>query len=144
VAGSGFDVDEFLKNSSLEIIKVFHEGKKPGPRRPVSETSGFNAEVSDRDFDDQEGQIDDALHFVKLHRSELEVLRSLTGVESDLDFAVETRDGKIVDGDEIVVWSIHFPTELLKTLGELEIGIEATIYPRSILDRIGVNSGSTE
>lgn len=129
VGGSGFDVDEFLRHSSLKITKVFHEGERCGLSSEVRDLSGFNAEVSNKDFDNLEGQIDEAIHFVKMHRNELETIKEMSGVEGHLDFGVESRTGKVIDEQEIAVWSICFPVELLKLLGKLDIGIEVTVYP---------------
>lgn len=63
VAGRHFDVDSFLKGSTLRPLIVCHRGERqfPNPKIQLSEKSGMNVSVSEREFSDLPGQIEDAI-----------------------------------------------------------------------------------
>ena len=128
-AGADFDVDSFLATSSLEVCALFHKGelrfttKPDGPRRA---RSGFNADVSVKEWSDLPGQIQDAKAFVAANEAELRRLRSFAGVEVvALDFPIYLRIGT----NDIVVQSDRLPADLLLAAGSLGIDIEVTVYP---------------
>ena len=124
--GSDFLVDRFLEHSDLIPCVVYRKGE---PRSPASkpkgkihETSGLNIDVSEADFDNLEGQIQDAISFLKQHKKELERLRKFPGVEGlALDFGIAKRD--------VIAQYDYFPPELLYLAGSLGIGIELSQYP---------------
>jgi hypothetical protein len=108
--GTNFDVDSFLKESSLEALIVFHRGELQFPTSTVPqrkiECSGMNLSVSTREFLDLKGQIEDAVRFLSGNEEELKRLRGFPGVEQvELDFPIEER--------EVVFQSDAFPPHLL-------------------------------
>ena len=124
-SGTNFDVDEFLKTSTLDVLTVFRRGELQSPTSSVTrkgEYSGMNVSVSVREFSDLRGQIDDAVEFCSENDRELRRLRNFPGLEKmDLDFPIEDRD--------VVFQSDAFPPELLLLLGGLGIGLIVSRYP---------------
>jgi hypothetical protein len=124
--GTNFDVDSFLKGSSLEPLTVVHRGEVQFPTSTVpqrkKEHSGMNLSVSTREFSDLKGQIEDAVRFLSDNKEELERLRRFPGLEQmELDFPIEQRD--------VMFQSDAFPHHLLWLLGSLCIGLVVSRYP---------------
>jgi hypothetical protein len=94
--GAGFDVDEFLKNATLDVLTAFHRGQVQFPTSSVtrkSEYSGMSVSVSTREFSDLRAQIPEAIAFLTENHQELRRLRDFSGLEwMDLDFTIEDRD----------------------------------------------------
>jgi hypothetical protein len=125
-SGQHFDVDEFLKVSSLDALAVFHrgEGKASGSviTQRRSDLSGVSVRVSLQEFSDLVHQIEDAVEFLESNDEELKRLRDFPGVERiDLDFSLEDRD--------LVFQSDAFPPRLLSLLGGLRIGLVVSRHP---------------
>ncbi len=124
-SGRNFDVDEFLKTSSLDALAAFHRGETQLPSSSVtrkSEVSGMHVSVSTREFSDLTGQIADAIEFLSKNGRELKRLRDFPGLERmDLDFPIEDRD--------VVYQRDGFPPQLLSLLGGLRIGLVVSRYP---------------
>jgi hypothetical protein len=80
VAGSEFDPDSFLANSTLQAYKVWHRGEpmsRSGPRASrVYECGGFRCDVSDV-YGVLSGQVEDAVQFLLTHRHEFERLLTI-------------------------------------------------------------------
>src|SRR5579864_2431894 len=96
-SGADFQVDDFLRESSLKALVVVHRGEARAPKSGFAgarhESSGMNIGVSTREFSDLSGQIEDAIQFLSKNNKELRRLHDLSGVESiELDFPVEDRD----------------------------------------------------
>ncbi len=124
-SGANFDVDEFLKISSLDALTAFRPGAVQFPTSSVtrrSDYSGMNVSVSSREFSDLNGLVDDAAGFLRENDHELRRLRDFPGLERmDLEFPVEDRD--------LVFQRDAFPHQLLSLLGELRIGLIVSRYP---------------
>lgn len=125
-SGADFQVDEFLRESSLRALVVVHRGDVRTQRSSSTsirhESSGMNISVSTREFSDLGGQIEDALQFLSKNIKELRRLRDFPGVEGiRLDFPVEDRD--------VVFQSDTFPHKLLALMGDLGIGLTVSRYP---------------
>jgi hypothetical protein len=124
-SGANFDVDEFLKISSLDALTAFHRGAVQFPTSSVtrrSDYSGMKVSVSIREFSDLNSQVDDAVGFLKENDHELRRLRDFPGLERmDLEFPVEDRDS--------VFQRDAFPYQLLSLLGDLRIGLIVSRHP---------------
>jgi len=84
--------------------------------------SGMNVSVSDREFTDLTGQIDDAMRFLNDHLEELKRLREFPGLERlVLDFPVADRD--------VMIQSERFPVDLISLISELKIELVVSRYP---------------
>ncbi|MGA9552558.1 MAG: hypothetical protein WBR30_09910, partial [Candidatus Sulfotelmatobacter sp.] len=78
--------------------------------------------VSNREFSDLKGQVEDAVGFLKENDHELKRLRDFPGLERmDLDFPIEDRD--------VVFQRDAFPYQLLTLLGSLHIGLIVSRHP---------------
>lgn len=124
-SGAYFDIDEFLKTSTLDVLTAYHRGEAQFPNASVtrkSECSGMNVSVSTRELSDLNGQIEDAISFLSENEQELKRLRGWPGLERiDLDFPIEDRD--------LVYQRDGFPHQLLSLLGNLRIGLVISRYP---------------
>ncbi|HEV3305746.1 MAG TPA: hypothetical protein VGZ91_04840 [Candidatus Sulfotelmatobacter sp.] len=124
-SGSNFDVDEFLKTSTFDVLTLFRRGEVQSPTSSVtrkSAYSGMNVSVSAREFSELRGQIDDAVEFCSENGRELKRLREFPGLEKmDIDFPIEDRD--------VVFQRDAFPHQLLLLLGELGIGLIISRLP---------------
>jgi len=118
-------LDSFLEKSSFTPCAVYHKDEprfRSKPKGKVNDKSGLNVSVSEADFADLQGQIEDAISFLKQNKSELKRLRQFLGVEGVcLDFGIKKRD--------VIAQYDYFPPELLYLAGGLGIGIELSQYP---------------
>jgi hypothetical protein len=128
-AGLNFDVDSFLATSPIQACAVYHAGEpkfSTKPDGPRIAKSGFNADVSRRDWADLAGQIEDAKTFLRTLEAELRRITAFPGFESmTIDFPMNLRIGT----NNIVVQSDRLPADLLLLAGALGIDIALTIYP---------------
>ena len=125
-AGRDFDIDSFLNSSALKALVVYHRGEQQFPDAPIHlmEQSGMNISVSEREFSNLAGQIEDATRFLSENASELERLRAFPGVERlELDFPIVDRDAP--------VQTDLFPADLLLRMGNLKIALRVSRYPES-------------
>ncbi|MFY9908666.1 MAG: hypothetical protein WCF22_00130 [Candidatus Sulfotelmatobacter sp.] len=124
-SGTYFDVDEFLKTSTLDVLTAFRRGAGQFPISNItrkSEYSGMSVSVGTREICDLGGQIEDAISFLLENDEELKRLRNFPGLERiDLDFPVEDRD--------LVYQRDGFPHQLLSLLGSLRIGLIISRHP---------------
>ena|SRR3984885_8770423 len=89
--------------------------------------SGFKSAVSDKEWSDLSGQIQDALRFLRRHRNALTILRKKYGVKDmRLDFPNALRIGT-----KVAAQFDYFPPELILLAGELGLGIQLSLYPAS-------------
>lgn len=124
-SGTYFDVDEFLKTSTLDVLTAFHRGEGQFSTSSVtrrSEQAGMTVIVSTREFSDLRGEIEDAIAFLKHNDQELRRLRDFPGLQRmEMDFPIEDRD--------TVYQRDAFPHELLLLLGNLRIGLMISRHP---------------
>ena len=115
----------FAASTSTPIFSVFDKGefrkkssKEPFPKHQIS------IDVSDKDFDEFNGQVSDAIAFLEAHFDELSLLISTNEVtDAYLDFPLYSRLNS-----EIVNQNDHLPKELIILAGKLSLGIEMAIY----------------
>jgi hypothetical protein len=117
---------EFLRETGFPVYKSYEKGEIPtiGKQRPYDDY-GFSSAVSEREWNDFEGQIEDAKTFLITHEKTIRALLSTHDV-SDIrfDFPYYCR----LD-EHIFMQSDYLPPEFLKIAGELKIGIELSLYP---------------
>jgi hypothetical protein len=130
--GKNFDVETFLQKSKLKPIAIWKRGQKFKRKirgRKSHRDSGFNCEVSEKDFDQFNAQIRDAIDFMKFLKKDLKRLTAFPGVEkAGLDFGITNR---ALSDKKILVQSDAFPAELAKLAGSLGLDIAMTLYPPS-------------
>jgi hypothetical protein len=122
--GDNFRVEKLLEASSLIPCNVFRKGERKSSSR-VWETSGITIAVSDSDGSDLASQISCAIEFLRDNRDELLRLRKFDGVEEmELDFGIYRQNS--------FLQSNLFPAELVAIAGDLQIGIELSIYGEEV------------
>lgn len=130
VYGSNFDPRAFLEHSTIHAYEVWREGelRRTGPKRlgPIHDSAGFKANVSNREWTDLAGQVDDAIAFLEQHREDLQVLIRTPGVAQVwLDFPFATPNS----GEPPFLQSVFLPPQLLSLAGGAGCGVEVSIYP---------------
>ncbi|GHF69223.1 hypothetical protein [Deinococcus ficus] len=128
-AGTDFDVDGSIARVQLpDIFRIYRKGTRNRPSQPGShEASGLNVVVSDAEFTEVDRQIEEALHYLKVHTDALRLLAGFPRVLGVvLDFGIEDRD--------VGAQADYFPPDLLRALGDLNIGLVVSRYPRSAED----------
>lgn len=123
-SGRAFDVDSFLKRSTLVADAVFYRGQALKiPKGKLRRTNGFSVTVNrTKVFGDLAPQIPAALRFLRTHQAELRRLSRFPGV-SDLRLVFPCCRPEGTHGVET------FPAELLDLAGSCSIGIELSFYP---------------
>ena len=102
--GKRFDVDGFLRGSSLVPHKLWKKGEavsESGPRTGnLQQYSGFNLVVSEHGRDALGEQQRDAERFLRKYQAELKRLRAATGLEDLwLEFGVLWREDVAIHTD---------------------------------------------
>jgi len=122
--GRTFDVDSFLKRTTLDVDAVFHRGEPLQAFKGKSrEVSGCSVTINHtKVFGDLGPQIPKALKFLRKYRAELRRVSRFPGV-SDLRLVFPCCRPEETYGVE------RFPAELLELAGSLSIGIELSFYP---------------
>ncbi|MDE2420039.1 MAG: hypothetical protein KGO49_02510 [Gammaproteobacteria bacterium] len=114
-------------------MKHFHSLRvKNEPRRAGSKLINQNhcliLRVSDLDFDNIQGQIKDAISFLRTWELELVKLIALNdNIEACLDFPLYSRFDK-----DIIVQNDHLPKELIILAGRIGLSIEMSIYDKYV------------
>jgi len=83
--------------------------------------------VSERDWTDLAGQIEDAHAFLRMHEQKLRSLKTtheLTDIRLDFPYSCRL-------DDQIFLQCDYLPPEFLKLAGDLGVGIELSHYPPS-------------
>ena len=127
-SGAKFDVDLFLKDCSLEPIRVWRKGERKTPnsqsnQKTITESS-VSFVVSDADFSELSIQFSDAQLWLGRNRDELARLVQFPGVDGvSIDFGAEIRPPG---------WSsFMFPPALTSLVGTLGLQLEISVYPTS-------------
>jgi hypothetical protein len=126
VSGDDFDVDAFLARFAIEPKGMFRRGE-PKPRgHGIHTQSRFWLRVSDRAFEDFDGQIQDAIAFLSDARWQpfLEAVAHTPGLEQWLTFGITWSDV-----EDIAVQVDYLPPALVALAGRHRIGIAIDHYP---------------
>ena len=130
-----------VNNSKMPINQSHEKGDKKTKAKnsPLFEDFGFSCKVSDKEWDNLPGQIEDTIAFLTKHEQELASLFTSHSIDCIwLDFPYYCRHSRTV-----FVQCDFLPAELLLKAGNLNIGIELSLYPqpkKSLLDRFIKNS----
>src|SRR5262245_8829622 len=116
-SGVEFDVDEFLRSSSLKPCAIHRRDQlhlaTAHARERVHEASGLAIAVSGASWSDLATQIADAERFLASHREEIMRLVQFPGVdESMLDFSLDLRIG-----NGVAAQFDRFPASLVGAAG---------------------------
>lgn len=135
IEGEKFDVDGFLEITKMEPYEKHRKGekrlfKKTG-KQLFFEESGCRFELSNADFNDFDTQRKDAIKFLNDNYKKLKSIYSFGLKKTEvptIDFGIENQ---IAD-----FWcqSEYLQPELLKLAGELNFGIEISLYHPALED----------
>lgn len=124
----------FKKFAEATPIPVYSSMEKGQIKNQDSATAWseyrISFDVSDRDWDDFPGQVEDALRFLNQWESELQ--RFISDFEPDeilLDFPLYSRLG-----EEIANQNDYLPSDLIKVAGRIGVGIGMSIYAKDAVD----------
>ena len=117
-SGVNFDVDEYVRDTSFEVLCVFHKGdprSRSDPEKRPRPDSGFIAVVSHDDFPHLLDQVGEGLDFLNTHEKEFERLKGLGVDFMALDFRVpqQREDSKVHS----------VPPELVQAMGRFHMGL---------------------
>jgi hypothetical protein len=125
------EIDSFKKfkeETNLPVYSCYDKGEKSKKRTFKDYWISFD--VSNKEWDNFNGQVEDAILFLKKYKNEIgELLNRYSILDAYLDFPIYSR----LD-DNIVNQNDHLPRELVTLAGELHIGIEMAIYSRNAFD----------
>lgn len=128
-SGVHFNVSRYASITNFLTATISRKGdpvfpkSQPNGRRYERSGITITITVSEKDFDDLSGQVNEATVFLETHRDEIVRLAAYPGVEGCLvlDFGVARRD--------VYVQCDYLPPELVRLAGELGLGIEISRYP---------------
>jgi hypothetical protein len=120
----------FEKTTKIPRYSSYDKGESKG-RNQVRTDYKISFDVSEKEWDDFEGQVEDSIIFLTKHFDDLEQLfKTHTITTAYLDFPLYSR----LYGD-IVNQNDHLPKELIQLAGKLSLGIEMAIYSKDAFDR---------
>ncbi len=120
-----------LNDTTLPMFSVFDAGEyRDSQKTRLCSSYQATLSISDKEWDDVEGQIEGAISFFESKNIELQKLFELvTDLRANLDFPILSKfDGRIV------TQGIVFPSQLTKLAGNLNIGIGLTLYERDFFN----------
>lgn len=120
-----FTEKEFLDKIILKPYQVLEKGKKSELRKDlIYKNTSCSIAVSEKDFKDFEGQVQDAIVFLKANFNDLSKIHELKIEEFIIDFGIESR---FVD-EGVITHSNLIPARLMKLAGDLGIDILLSHY----------------
>jgi hypothetical protein len=117
----------FAKETNIPVYSTYEKGDYRNKTKNLKRTDyRISFDVSDKEWDNLEGQIDDAILFLKKYFNEIEFLLSNDNISSaNLDFPVYSRlDENIVNQND------RLPSELIILAGKLSLGITMSAYSK--------------
>lgn len=125
VAGTNFDVDNFIKETGIEVFHISYKGVpryKEHPDKLIAKHNAFSARASNAGFHEFRQQVADAIKYLNENRDKLKRIKQSDEIEyANLDFGIWRWPDKPVQ-------SFYFPPELLALTGELGLSIEIATY----------------
>ncbi|MBK8792862.1 MAG: hypothetical protein IPN59_06810 [Holophaga sp.] len=115
----------------MPVFSCFDKGDVFNPKRGTTyDENRISFDVSDKDWDDFPGQVEDAIAFLSKWESELTELNTkFSPEEMILDFPLYSRlDGNIINQND------YLPKELITLAGRLGLCIGMSIYDKDHVD----------
>jgi hypothetical protein len=118
---------EFLEqHPELPVYQHYEKGDilKISVDKTPTDDYGFSCEVSDRDWQDVDGQVVDMISFLEVYAPQLRYIKenyTLDDWHFDLPYECQLNGECFVQTD-------FLPAKLLRLAGDLEIGIELSLY----------------
>ncbi len=119
----------FKKTTKIPVYSI-HEKGENDRKKQVYIDYRISFDVSDKEWDDFEGQVKDSILFLTKYNDDLERLFENYNINTAyLDFPLYSRlDGNIVNQND------HLPKELIALAGKLSLGIEMAIYSKAAFE----------
>ena len=120
-----------LEKTKLSLFPVLDIGEYRDVKKSrVCEINQATLHISNKEWNDLEGQIEDVVCFIESNRTELQQLfKLIEDLNADLDFPIISKhDGNIISQ------GINFPSKLTSLVGNLNIGIGMTYYENDFFD----------
>jgi hypothetical protein len=121
----------FSKRTDLPVYSIYNKGELKN-KKTHEKYSDFRIsfDVSEKEWDDFEGQVNDSIKFMEKYTEQINELCNTHSIsEAYLDFPIWSRlDDNIVNQNEFI------PRELIKCAGRLNIGIELGIYSKNAFE----------
>ena len=121
----------FAQTTKIPVYSSYDKGEQLGNgKRPATTDYKISFDVSDKEWDDFKGQVEDTIFFLTKYYDELEQLFKTHNISTAyLDFPIYSRlYGEIVNQND------HLPKELIAIAGKLSLGIEMAIYSKDAFD----------
>ncbi|HBZ66500.1 MAG TPA: hypothetical protein DEO70_06655 [Bacteroidales bacterium] len=120
----------FEKTTKVPVYSSYDKGESKG-KSQVRADYKISFDISGKDWDDFEGQVEDSINFLAKYYDDIEQLFKTHSITTAyLDFPLYSR----LYGD-IVNQNNHLPKELIVLAGKLSLGIEMAIYSKDAFDR---------
>jgi len=121
----------YAEKCTMPIVSVRDAGEvRLKAKGELWKENGISFDVSDSEWDNFPGCIDDAIVFLTKHKLELAELMAIPGItDAYLDFALWSR----LDGN-FVTQTDSIPPELVELCGALRIGIMMSIYDKRFFE----------
>jgi hypothetical protein len=125
ISGKKLNVDKFDIGWKIKPSAIQRKGDLTFKKKKI-ESSQMVFDVSNADYNDLNGQIKDAIKFLKKNGKFLESVSTNKTVETfELDFSFNSR----IDRKTVEVQHDYFSSELIKLAGNLNISIWLTQWP---------------
>lgn len=120
---------DFVEVSNLPIYRTHEKGDSTiNPKVSLRKDYGFSCDVSNREWNDFNGQVEDAISFLNTYLPELKKLSAQYDIDDiRLDFPIESRLMKM----DLFSQCDYLPPEIIKLSGEIGLGIEMSQYQPS-------------
>jgi hypothetical protein len=121
----------FAESTKIPVYSIYEKGDYKNKSKKIIYTNyRISFDVSEKEWDNLVGQIDDAIVFLEKNFDYLQELITTHNIsEAYLDFPLYSR----LD-DNIVNQNDHIPSKLISLAGKLSLGIEMSIYSRNAFD----------
>ena len=125
IIGTHLDIDTFVKKTKISGFSKSYKGDDISKANPRKRKYSFvSITISEADFDDINGQINDTIIFLNKYKGNLKHITTTPEIEyATISFGLDS----VID-EEHLTQSFYFPLELIKICAELGISIETTLY----------------
>ncbi|MEP7197899.1 MAG: hypothetical protein ABI851_15380 [Saprospiraceae bacterium] len=129
VYSENYSFKSFEKTTKIPVYNRYDKGESNG-KSQVRTDYKISFDVSEKEWDDFEGQVEDTIFFLTKHFDDLvQLFKTHSVTNAYIDFPIYSR----LYGD-IVNQNDHLPKELIQLAGKLSLGIEMAMYSKDAFD----------
>ncbi|GHU36451.1 hypothetical protein FACS1894172_19350 [Spirochaetia bacterium] len=126
---------DYAKTTRIPVYSVHDKNEKRGKR--VIKEYRISFDVTDKDFDDFDGQVKDVIKFLNEYKDDMiKFVNDYNINDNCLDFPFWSTLGDEMVGGKIVNQNKYLPKELVSIAGELNLCIGISIYAKDAFDFI--------